>query len=156
MVLASTMLGATAAADKGIGTETIEFDGGIPESDPVWVECVGDYVYGPFHVVAKTHAFETPSGTWHWIENWKLTQVLTGQATGWTWASNSVSPTRDNIVKNGETFGYAENGIAHPLDGGPTFRYSLNVKVKYDENGDPTLVIVKMATDDFKCLGKDK
>lgn len=132
--------------------QTIEIDGGIPIDDPVWVECLGEYVYGPYHVVAKTHEFVTPSGTYHWIENWKLTQVVTGLSTGREWFITSVAPTRDNFSKESGVSGWTEIGLARPLGEGPKFRYNLNVKLKFDEDG-LVSVFVNFATGDFKCLG---
>lgn len=155
LVAATAFLATAALANNGIGTQTIEFDGGISQDDPVWVECVGDYVYGPFHVVAKTHEFETPSGTYHWIENWKLTQTLTGLSTGWVWLTTSVSPTNQNMVKDGGILQWTENGVARPVEEGLTFRYSIKVQFKVDKNGDET-VFVNFATGDFKCLGPQK
>ena len=98
VLVSAALMGFCGAALANNKMQTIEFDGGIPSSDPVWVECLGEYVYGPFHVTAKTHAFETPSGTFHFVENWDLTQELTGASTGRVWLIKSVSPATDNAA----------------------------------------------------------
>lgn len=156
VLVSAALMGFCGAALANNKMQTIEFDGGIPSSDPVWVECLGEYVYGPFHVTAKTHAFETPSGTFHFVENWDLTQELTGASTGRVWLIKSVSPATDNLVKTGEVFGYTEIALARPVDQGPKWRYNLNVKAKFDENGGLVSFSVKFATGDFKCLGPDQ
>ncbi len=137
------------------GIQFIEFD--FEEEPPgLYVECLGEYTLGHLYVTAATHEFETPSGTYHYIDHWRYTVVLTGVSTGRTWIGRGVSPWVENIGP-GETVQWAVKEMMKPLTGdGPKFMSKQAFKVTVTANGD--LIVLREPPEEYsdstRCLGQ--
>ena len=132
------------------GMETFNFE----EPRRFFVPCLAEFVSGTLYISANTHYFETPSGTVHFVENWRYVLQVSGEATGRMWIGNGVAPFTDNLLKNSEKLGFTDKVMMKPVDDGPKWRWNFNSKAKFDENGDLVSLTEEFATDEFfRCLG---
>jgi hypothetical protein len=150
------------------GVEFYEFDF---YDGRVYVECLDQEVDIHQYVTGTYHEFETPSGNYHLLDNWRITLTWTGfvpgsggaepdegegVTTGDTWVGRNVSPFQLNIGP-GETNQFVYKGVQKPLTGdGPMFFYGTEFKVTVNANGD--LVVERLPEEPFsdrvRCLGK--
>ncbi len=148
IILSLSSLYASALANNAV--ETFSFE----EPRRFFVPCLNEYVSGTIQVSAKGHFFETPSGTAHLLENWRYVLQVTGESTERMWIGNGVSPFTDDLVKNAEVTGFTDKVMMKPVDGGPKWRWNLNFKARFDENGNLVSLTEEFATDEFfRCLG---
>ena len=148
---AAALLIGSASANNGIQFSEFDF-----QDESFWVECLAEEVDVHQYVRAAYHEFETPSGTYHLIDNWRITVMWTGKSTGRTWVGRNVSPFQWNAGP-GETNQWVYKGVQKPLTGdGPSFFYSADFKVTVTANG--VLVVEREAesvqSDRIRCLGK--
>jgi hypothetical protein len=146
-----------------------------------YVECLGQEVDIHQYVTGTFHEFETPSGNYHLLDNWRINLTWTGFVpgtaeleedddgnlipiegsgvpTGDTWVGRNVSPFQLNVGP-GMTNQFVYKGVQKPLTGdGPKFFYGTEMKVTVNANGD--LVVDRQPEEPFsdrvRCLGKKK
>ena len=138
----------SASANNGI--QFSEFD----VEETLYIGCLGEDVFADQTIAVASHAFVTPSGNFHLVDNWEFTILWTGVATGRTWAAKLRSPFQLNIGP-GETNQFVVKGVNHPLTGdGPRFFYSVYFKVTVTANGD--LAVLRDSEGySVRCLGKN-
>jgi hypothetical protein len=147
----ATLFITSVSANNGIQFSEFDF-----QDESVWVECLDEVVDIHQYVTVASHVVETPSGTWHLVDNWRITVIWTGASTGRTWVGRNVSPFQWNIGP-GETNQYVYKGVQKPLTGdGPMFFYGTEFKVTVTANG--VMVVDRqpeaVQSDRFRCLGK--
>ena len=143
------MLMAATVSAGGNGIQTFEFV--LPVSG--YVECLDEFVSGEYNVTVRYHLVETPSGSVHFLDNWRSLGVFEGLSSGTVWIGKAISPFHDNMLTKGRNVGYVDNALLKPVDGGQMWRVNNNFKIKLDENGVPTMTI-NMGRE--KCLGERK
>jgi len=143
----------TTAADNGV--ETTELEWVIPADNPIWIECINEFVYGPVHITARYHVLETPAGTAHLMEQWNQTITWTGLSTGRVWLGTGVAHFNLTIAKSGEVFPIMESLLFKPLGDGPMWRTNRISFAKWDEKGD--LIFDHFARgEETTCFGPDR
>ena len=140
------------SAFAGNGIQFSEFDF---YDGRFYVACLGEEVDVHQYVTSAYHEFDTPSGTYHLIDNWRITLMWTGVTTGRTWVGRNVSPYQLNIGP-GMTEQFIYKGVQKPLGGdGPMFFYGTEFKVTVTANGEQ--VVERMPQEPFgdrvRCLG---
>ena len=142
----------TAAADNGV--ETTELEWVIPSDNPIWIECINEFVYGPVRSTVKYHVIETPAGSAHALESAHTTAVFTGLSSGRVWLGESVDSYTIHILKVGEVFPMTNNTLFKPLNDGPILRLNGVTMIKVDEDGNFDLLFSRAATgEETRCLG---
>jgi len=141
-----------AAANNGI--QTGEFDVFQPD---FYIACLGESVQFEGKTFARYHEFETPSGNYHLVDNWRYAWEFTGLLSGRTWFARGVSPFTLNIGP-GATQQWAEVIVAKPVTGdGPKFILQVNFKATVNANGE--LVVFFNTLNDvdpedfYQCIG---
>ena len=152
-ILSAIALHSGASANNGIGK--YEWNKGFSNR---YVACLGETISAELDIVTKYHAFETPSGKYHVVDNWQYTWVITGQTTKRMWFARGASPFVLNIGP-GQTMQYGENFVAKPISGdGPKLRFHYRFKVTVNASGD--LVVLNddldgvLEEDLYECFGK--
>ena len=148
-----TLVASGAYAKDPVGNEVLPFEFDNP---PVYIECVGEIVNG--HVVgeARYHEFETPSGTFHIVDQWRFKVYQTGTISGRVWVGHAVSPFQMNTrVEKGQVVQWVSNIRFVPLDEkAPAFFYQDDFKITVNANGE--LVVLHeedLVGANFRCLG---
>lgn len=151
--LAATLLMTSSLANNGIQFQ--EFD--IVEGPPgAYVPCLGEHVVANWHVRAVFHEFITPAGTFHVIDSWMFTTMVTGLVTDRTWFGRNTSPLQVNVGP-GESIQWVFQGMLRPVTGdGPMWKYHTTFKITITPNGD--LVVLHEPAPTFgestTCIGK--
>ena len=152
-VAALTLVASGAFARDPVGNDVLPFEFDNP---PVYNDCVGEMVTR--HVVGETryHAFETPSGTFHLIDNWRFKVYQTGTISGRVWVGHAVSPFQMNArVEKGQVVQWVSNIRFIPLDDNtPAYFYMDDFKITVNANGE--LVVLHeedLVGANFRCLG---
>lgn len=151
-VAALALVASGAFAKDPVGNEVLPFEFDNP---PWYNHCVGEVVTR--HVVGETryHEFETPSGTFHIIDQWKFKVYQTGTISGRVWVGYAVSPFQMNArVEKGEVQQWVSNIKFIPLDErSPAFFYEDDFKITVNANGE--LVVLHeedFVGANFRCL----
>ena len=136
------------------GVEIFEYEDVV---EGLYLDCVGETLTKQLFVRGKFHAFVTPAGKFHFIENWTYTTIFTGETTGRIWTGHGAGPTVFNLGP-GETLQLRERGVQKPLTGdGPKFKYSMYLMWTSNANGD-FVVYQDMLNVPFEdvaeCIGK--
>jgi len=101
-----------------------------------YIACLGETVKYEYRIYGSFHIFETPSGNFHLLDNWKFTVMMTGNDSGRTWYGGGPSPYQQNIGP-GETLQYTANYKAKPLTGdGPTLKFRETFKLTVNAEGE--------------------
>jgi hypothetical protein len=117
--------------------------------DPYYVDCLGEYVVGEYHIAGNHQEFQTPSGAAHIRDNWKIISTFFGVTTSRTWYAVGVSPGSANAGA-AETFTAAGSLTYKPLADGPTWQEHFNYKLIYDASGE---IATEVDNVSYKCLG---
>lgn len=127
---------------------------GTTECDvsPFYVDCLGEYLVGEYHVVGNYQEFATPSGMLHIRDNWKVVSMLFGAVTGRAWYAVGVSPASGNIGGI-ETLSASGTLTYNPLADGPTWQEQFVYTTIQNANGD---IVRDMENYRAKCLGTDR
>lgn len=130
------------------GIQFYEFD----FFETVYIECLGEYVDVEEHISAASHAFTTPSGNFHVVDNWKFSAMWTGVSTGRIWIGQLTSPYQGNVGP-----GYVEQwsvkGVQKPItEGAPKFFYAGSFKTTVNANGE-LVVLNDASSGSVRCLG---
>ena len=152
-VAALTLVASGAFARDPVGNEVLPFEFDNP---PVYIECLGEIVNG--HVVGETryHEFETPSGAFHIVDQWRFKVYHTGTISGRVWVGVAVSPLEMNVkVEKGEVQQWVSNiKFIAPGEKAPTYFYEDDFKITVNANGQ--LVVLHeedLVGANFRCLG---
>ena len=142
-----------AAANNGIQTYQSDID-----PAEFYIACLGESVRLEGTIFGRYQEFETPSGNWHLVDNWRYAFEFTGLITGRKWFARGVSPFTQNIGPGG-TQQWAENIVAKPVAGdGPMFKIHVNNKVTVNANGELVVffnTLDGVAPEDwYQCMGK--
>ena len=150
---AMTLVASGTFAKDPVGNEVLPFEFDNP---PVYNDCVGEIVNG--HVVGETryHEFETPSGTFHIVDQWRFKVYQTGTISGRVWVGYAVSPFQMNTrVEKGQVEQWVSNIKFIPLDEkAPAYFYNDDFKITVNANGE--LVVLHeedLVGANFRCLG---
>ena len=147
VIVAATM----AWANNGV--QRYEFDGTNPG---FYVPCLGENISYTFHITGTYREFVTRSGTYHLLDNWKISHEITGVLTGRTWIGKGVSPFSANVGP-AQAAQWVARITAKPLTGdGPMFKFENEFKVTVNANGD---LVVDRPNDpgfgeSYRCIGK--
>lgn len=119
----------------------------------VYVECLGEDIEYKEHIDIAFHDFETPSGTYHMVDNWRFTLTATGVNTGRRWAGVLTAPAQLNDAP-ADVFQVSIQGVMRSLDRGePGFFWGLTFKTTVNANGE--LVVERGSFDTFaRCVGR--
>ena len=149
VIVAATM----AWANNGV--QRYEFDDGLGPRGS-YVACLGEHITFTVHVTGTYREFVTDSGTYHLLDNWKMSHEFTGVLTGRTWIGKGVSPFSANVGP-GQAAQWVSRITAKPLTGdGPMFKFENEFKVTVNANGE--LVVDRPEEPEFgesvRCIGK--
>ena len=151
--VALTLAASGASAKDPVGNEVLPFEFDNPQ---VYNHCVGEIVNG--HVIGETRyqEFETPSGTFHVVDQWQVKIIDTGTISGRVWVGYGVSPFQLNTrVEKGQVQQWVSNIKFMPLDEkAPAYFYQNNFRVTVNANGE--LVVLHEAESmesAYRCLG---
>ena len=152
-VAALTLVAGGALAKDPVGNEVLPFEFDNP---PVYNDCVGEIVNG--HVVGETryHEFETPSGVFHIVDQWRFKVYQTGTISGRVWVGYAVSPLQMNTrVEKGQVVQWVSNiKFIAPGEKAPAYFYQDDFKITVNANGE--LVVLHeedLVGANFRCLG---
>lgn len=154
LAVAALMLVASGTFAKDpVGNEVLPFEFDNP---PVYNNCFGEIVNG--HVVGETryHEFETPSGTFHIVDQWRFKVYHTGTISGRVWVGYAVSPSQINTkVEKGQVAQWVSNiKFVEAGENAPAYIYQNSFKVTVNANGE--LVVLHdgdVVGDYFRCFG---
>ena len=146
---------AASTAWSSNGVQRYEFDEAL-EAPGVYVPCLGENITYTVHVTGTYREFVTESGTYHLLDNWKMTHEYTGVLTGRTWIGKGVSPFSANVGP-GQAVQWVSRVTMKPLTGdGPMFKFENEFKITVNANGD--LVLDRPAgpglEESYRCIGK--
>ena len=145
----------TTTANNGV--EMIELEWVIPPDNPIWVECLHEFLYGPVRSTWKYHVIQTPAGTEHALDSSQTVIEWTGMSSGRVWLGKSVDSSTIDILKIGEVFPITNNTLFMPLNDGPIFRLNVVSMIKVDEDGNFDVFFSRAATgEEVRCLGPDR
>jgi len=154
---ALTLVASGAFAKGPIGTQVLEFEF---DNGQMYIDCIGEVVTRYVYVETRTHEFETPSGTYHFMDNWHFTAYHVGTISGRVWVGEAVSPYHLNArLEKGVVEQWVTNGnFVEVGEHAPAYSYSAAFKVTVNANGE---VVVLHEDEDplganFKCLGPKK
>ena len=152
-VAALMLVAGGAFARDPVGNEVLPFEFDNP---PWYNDCVGEMVTR--HVVGETryHEFETPSGTFHIVDQWRFKVYQTGTISGRVWVGDAVSPFQMNTrVEKGQVVQWVSNIRFVPLDEhAPAFFYMDDFKITVNANGELVVLHEEDFTGEgFRCLG---
>jgi hypothetical protein len=144
------LLGSSSLAVAKSGWEIYEFTDSWSE----YVNCLGEYVDEDFTFTVKFREFETPSGTYHYVESWSWIGTWVGETTGRVWLEEGFSPGAF-IVAKGEVGQYTGHAKIIPVEGdGPKLLYNRIFKYTINANGDMTVFLESPAPGiEARCLG---
>ena len=150
------ILATASTAWSGNGVQRYEFDDAL---DPPgsYVACLGENITFTVHVTGTYSEFVTDSGTYHLLDNWKMSHQFTGVLTGRTWIGKGVSPFSANVGP-GQAAQWVSRITAKPLTGdGPMFKFKNEYKITVNANGE--LVVERQPNPNpeeaYSCLGKN-
>jgi hypothetical protein len=137
------------SAISGNGMQFDEFEA----SGELYVDCLGEVIAFEERIETATLEFETPSGNYHYIDQWKFYLTATGMTTGRMWFG--VLPSPSQFHSGPVTVGqYAIRGVIKGIGKGtPNFAYSGSYKLTVNANGE---LVVEKDSGGFsaRCLGK--
>lgn len=146
MVAAAVLGVPPAGASNGIQFSENDVEGSV------YVECLGESIEYKEHIDIAFHEFETPSGTYHMVDNWRFTLTATGESSGRKWAGVLTAPAQ---MASGpaEVFQVSIQGVMRSLTKHePAFFWGLAFKTTVNANGE--LVVERGSFDTFaRCLG---
>ena len=152
-VAALALVAGGAFAKDPVGNEVLPFEFDNP---PVYNHCVGEIVTR--HVVGETRyqEFETPSGVFHIVDQWRFKVTQTGTISGRVWVGYGVSPFQLNTkVEKGQVQQWVNNvKFVVPGEKSPSFFYKDDFKITVNANGE--LVVLHeedLVGANFRCLG---
>ena len=152
-IVALTLVASGVFAKDPVGNEVLPFEFDNP---PVYNDCVGEIVNG--HVVGETryHEFETPSGTFHIVDQWRFKVYQTGTISGQVWVGSGVSPFEMNTkLEKGEVQQWVSNiKFFAPGEKAPAYFYEDDFKITVNANGE--LVVLHeedLVGANFRCPG---
>jgi len=118
--------------------------------------CLGENISGLASVTGIVHNFDTPSGTFHYTEDWYFTIVITGGSSANTWLARGASPYVENAGQGSANLQFTENWVAIPLSGdGPKLRVNYIFKLTVDANGKLVVFIDQSeGVDPIVCIGQ--
>jgi hypothetical protein len=152
-VAALTLVASGAFAKGPIGTQVLEFEF---DNGPMYIDCVGEVVTRYVTVETRYHEFETPSGTFHLMDNWHFTVYHVGTITGRVWVGEGVSPYHLNTrLEKGQVEQWVStvNFIALG-ERAPAYSYKDAFKVTVNANGELVVLHEEDLTGEgFRCLG---
>jgi hypothetical protein len=154
-VAALTVMAGSAFADAPNGFVSSEFN--LPIAPPgVFVDCLGEYVYGDRLVEARTRVLTTSTGTVHVVDKWKMTHYLTSTS-GKVWVGQGVSPFVSSVrLAAGETTRWVLQVHEVPMDEGvPTLVYQNDYRLVLNAKGE-VVVFEDEEPMSFRCLGPKK
>ena len=123
------------AATSGNGIQFDETDG----SGELYVDCLGEVLAFEEHYKIAYHEFETPSGTYHVVDNWTIHLTATGLTSGRVWYGRLPSPLQYNSGP-GEVLQYAIRGVIKGVTPDtPNFAWTGYYKSTINANGDLTV-----------------
>ena len=156
-VAALVLVTSQAFAGDSKGIDVIQFTDDVP-SPGYYVDCVGENIFGTRVIESRYLEFETPSGTFHVVDNWKIAVYFSGLLTGRSWAGHGVSPFQLNSkLEKGQILQWVARVTMMPLDDeSPVWVYQNEFKLTVNAKGD---LIVFNDEDDFlgghRCLGPE-
>jgi len=149
-----TLVAGGAFAKGPIGTQVLEFDF---DNGSMYIDCVGEVVTRHVFVETRIQEFETPSGTYHFMDNWHTTAYHVGTISGRVWVGDLVSPYHLNarLVKGMVEQWVTNSNFVEVGEHAPAYSYTAAFKVTVNANGE--VVVLHEDEDplgaDFKCLG---
>ena len=151
-----TLVASGAYAKDPVGNEVLPFEFDNP---PVYIECVGEIVNG--HVVgeARYHEFETPSGTFHIVDQWRFRVYQTGTISGRVWVGYAVSPFQMNTkLEKGQVQQWVTNIRFVPVgELAPAYFYNNSFKITVNANGDVVVFHDEIpASEGYRCVGPNR
>jgi hypothetical protein len=146
----ATLLGSSSLAVAKSGWQIDEFSDSWSE----YVSCLGEFVTEDFSFTVKFREFETPSGTYHYVESWSWIGTWVGHDTGRVWIEQGHSPGAF-VVAKGEVGQYTGHAKVIPVEGdGPELRYNRIFKYTINANGDMTVFLESPPPGiQARCLG---
>lgn len=142
------LVGVGAAASNGIQFD--EFDTG----GDLYVECLGEILAFEEHIEVASHVFETPSGTFHVVDNWTFYITATGTISGRQWYGKLASPFQYNGA-SAQVQQYAIRGVLRGVTKDtPGFAWTGFYKSTVNANGE---MVVERDSGGFSasCRGKN-
>ena len=129
----ATLLGSSSLAVAKSGWQTEELYFGTWTE---YVNCLEETVELDLSFTIKYREFETPSGTYHYVESWSWVGTLVGLDSERVWIEEGFSPGAI-VVAKAEVGQWTAHGVAKPVVGdGPRLRYSRRFKYTINANGD--------------------
>jgi len=132
--------------------QTVEFSF---SDEGIYIGCLGESVDVHTSVTVRYREFETPSGNYHYVDDWRFDSEWVGVLTGWTWLSKGHST---GVINDGSAYVEQWTGheMAFPVTGdGPKFRYNQLFKLTVNAKGE--LKVLKLPPEDIndliRCLG---
>lgn len=155
--VAMTCIASGAFAKDPVGIKVIDFS--VADTESRYLECVGEYVSGYYLGQARVHEFLTPSGVYHFVDNWSFKRYFVGVNTGRVWIGDAVSPSQTNARLSATQVQQWTSEIIYRLEGesAPAFKYHYTFKMTVNANGEP--VVLRDSGDvslAYKCLGPGK
>ena len=119
------------------------------ELEPYYVDCLGEFLVGEYHIAGNQQFFETPAGALHIRDNWQIVSTFAGVTTSRAWYAVGVSPGSANYGP-AQTFSTAGTLTYRPLANGPTWQENFVYQLITNAGGE---VAVEVDQASYKCLG---
>lgn len=115
-VAALALVASEAFARDPKGIDFIEFAEHVA-SPGYCVPCLRENISGTRVFATRYHEFETPSGTFHLVDNWKITAYFSGLLTGPSWVGHGFRPLQPNSkLEKGQILQWMARVTMMPLD----------------------------------------
>jgi hypothetical protein len=148
-----TLVAGGAFGKDQVGNEVLTFEFDNP---PWYNHCVREIVNG--HVIGEIryHEFETPSGSFHIVDQWRFKVYATGTISGRVWVGSAVSPLEMNTkLEKGQVQQWVSNIRFIALgEKAPAYFYQDDFKITVNANGE--LVVLHeedLVGANYRCLG---
>ena len=141
------------AANNGV-----EFIEEYLEVDPIYVPCLSEHISGKYWITVASKRFETPSGVFHELANWKFRSEWTGVNSGYIWITKGVSPASRHAGPGYVEFFQTSERAKIFYGDGPDWILKLRLKITVNANGDLKVLILPPdeVGDAWRCLGPKK
>ena len=148
-----TLVAGAAVAKDPVGNEVLPFEFDV---ESFYIDCIGEITNGHAVGEARYHEFETPSGTFHIVDQWRFKVYQTGTISGQVWVGSGVSPFEMNTkLEKGEVQQWVSNiKFYAPGEKAPAYFYEDDFKITVTANGE--LVVLHeedLVGANFRCLG---
>ena len=148
-----TLVAGAAVAKDPVGNEVLPFEFDV---ESFYIDCIGEITNGHAVGEARYHEFETPSGTFHIVDQWRFKVYRVGTITGRVWVGYAVSPFQMNTkLEKGGVQQWVSNIKFVPVDeNSPAFFYMDDFKITVNANGE--LVVLHeedLVGANFRCIG---